>query len=434
MRLFRLIALLPACAAAAEGFAPPDESELFGDTLQIVDSGTRAAPPVAAEARKTVGLSGTVLAHASAGADRDWFGEFGGAGTRFAAGSVGNAVLDVRLLRGFRAYADLEWDLDAARADSAAFRVPESFLDANIGRKAWFRAGKQVLQWGPGWFFNPTDLINVERKTLVRRLGAREGVFGAKAHVPFGTAANLYAFLDAGKASRPDSLAGAVKAEVLAGRSEMAVMAWGGGGRDPVYGADVTTRWLGLDLAAEAALHSRFRSFRPVTDAGLPRFEVSRKRWQPRASLGAGRAFGAGGIPDRFTVNAEYYYNHPGSEAGTMPFADLLGPAAAAGITPQAALAAAAAYGAYEPNSFSRHYAAVFAIWNRFIRSDLTLSCNAIANVDQGSAFAAGSLGYRDLNDFGITFTVSGSAGPEGTEYVLAGDAVMAQIIAEAAF
>lgn len=434
MRLPIFLALLPAFAPASDGFAPPDEGEMFGDTLQVVDSASRAAPAAKPAETKTIGLSGSVLAHASAGADRDWFGEYAGSRTGMAAGSVGNAILDVRLQRGFRAFADIEWALDAGRGDSAAFRVPESFLDANIARKAWFRAGKQVLQWGPGWFFNPTDLINVERKSVIRRLGAREGVFGAKAHVPFGTKANFYAFLDAEKVSRPDSLTGAVKAEFLAGRSEMAVMAWGGGGRDPVYGADMTTRLLGLDLTAEAALHSGFISRSLRVEGGFPRIEESRREWQPRGSLGVGRGFGMGGIPDRITVNAEYYYNHPGSDAGSMPYADLLQAAAAAGFTPEAALAAAAAYGAYQPNSYSRHYLAVFALWNRFFRSDLTLSCNALANADQGSAFLAASLGYRDINDFGLTFTVSGSAGPEDAEYVLGGDAVRLQILAEAVF
>jgi hypothetical protein len=434
MRILLLLLLIPALLPAAEAFAPPDEGEMFGDTLQVVDSASRSAPAVRGEEAKTIGWSGNVLVHASAGADRDWFGEFDGAGTGMAAGSVGNAALDVRLQRGFRAYADIEWNLDAAHADSTAFRVPESFLDANLGRKVWFRAGKQVLQWGPGYFFNPTDLINVERKTVLRRLGAREGVFGAKAHVPFGTAANLYAFLDAGKVSRPDSLTAAVKAEFLAGRSELALMAWGGGGRDPVYGADLTTRWLGLDLTAEAALHSRYLKREAVLEAGAPRIASSRRSWQPRASLGAGRGFAIGGIPDRITVNGEYYYNHPGSDARSMPFADLLAQAAAAGFDPATGLALAAASGLYEPNSFSRHYAAVFAMWNRFLRSDLALSCNAISNLNQGSAFWAGSLGYRDLNDFGLTLTISGAAGPEGAEYVIGSDAMRVQVLAETAF
>lgn len=87
-----------------------------------------------------------------------------------------------------------------------------------------------------------------------------------------------------------------------------------------------------------------------------------------------------------------------------------------------------------QSNSYSRHYVAVFALWNRFLRSDLTLSCHALANADQGGAFLAAGLGYRDINDFGLTFTVSGTVGPEDAEYVLGGDAVRLQILAEAVF
>ncbi|MEO7425155.1 MAG: hypothetical protein ABI036_08205 [Fibrobacteria bacterium] len=418
--------------AEAEDLAPLDENALFADTVQVVDSASRAQPTQAE--RKSLGLSGAILTYGNGSVDREYHRDFDAAHSRMSAGAVGNAAVDARLPRGFRAYADFEWDLDASRGDSAVFRVPETFLDANLGRKIWFRAGKQVLQWGPGYLFNPTDLINVERKTLVRRIGGREGVFGAKVHVPFGTAVNLYGFLDADKVSRPDSLAGAVKAEFLAGRSEIALMVWDGRGRDPVYGADLSTRWLGIDIAAEAALHSAFQAHGLELENGIPRLTESRRDWQPRTSIGLGRGFRISGVPDRLTLHAEYYYNHPGSDARRMPFAGLLGEAAALGLGPEEAVAAAEAYGAYEANSFSRHYAALFGVWNRFIRSDLTLSCNAAANLNQGSGLVAGVISYRDLNDFGLSFTVFGFAGPEGTEYTMAGEALQAQLLAEIPF
>jgi hypothetical protein len=426
--------LILAAAAWAADLPPVDESALFGDTNQVVDSAARAAAPSDTAERKSLGLSGDVLAFGSALVPRAWFGDFDAARARQSAGAIGDAYLDARLLRGFRAFANVEWDLDAARGDSASFRVPETFLDANIARKAWFRVGKQVLQWGPGYFFNPTDLINVERKPFVRRLGSREGVFGAKAHVPFGTRANLYGFLDADRVSRPDSASGAVKAEFLAGRSEMALMAWDGGGRDPVYGADLSTRLLGLDVVAEAALHSSLTTRGLSMAGGLPAPTESRRDWQPRASVGAGRAFDAGGVPDRLMLTAEYYYNRPGSRDRRMPFASLLGRAAASGFTPEQALAAAAAFGAYAPNSYSRHYAAAFATWNRFFRSDLTLSGSALVNLNQSSALLAAVLAYRDINDFGLSLAIYGFAGPKGTEYTLASDGMEAQLVAEAPF
>jgi hypothetical protein len=429
-----MLALIMAATLSAADMPPVDESALFADTNQLVDSAARAAAPGDTAERKSLGLSGNILAFGSAAVPRAYFDDFDAARATQSAGAVGDAYLDARLPRNFRAFADLEWNLDAAHGDSATFRVPETFLDANLGRRAWFRVGKQVLQWGPGYFFNPTDLINVERKTLVRRLGAREGVFGAKVHVPFGTRANLYAFLDADRVSRPDSLSGAVKAEFLAGRSELALMAWDGGGRDPVYGADISTRLWGLDLVAEGAWYSSLRTREFSMAGGLLSLTESQRAWQPRASIGAGRSFDAGGIPDRIMVSAEYYYNHPGSDARRMPFASLLGQAVAAGFTPDQALAAAAAFGAYQPNSYSRNYAAAFVIWNRFIRSDLALSGSALANLDQGSSLLAAVLAYRDLNDFGLSLTLYEFAGPRGTEYTLAADGMQVQVVAEAPF
>jgi hypothetical protein len=426
--------LAGALSLRAQDMAPPDEAALFQDTLQVVDSLPRLPAAAAKAEEKSLGISGILAAFANGAAERDYFGGYDPSRSRFSAGTVGDAFLDARLPRGFRAYAGFEWSLDASGSDSASFRVPETFFDANIGRLAWFRLGKQVLQWGPGWFFNPTDLINVERKTLVPRIGSREGVFGAKAQVPFGTAANLYGFLDAEKARRPDSLAGAVKAEFLLGRSEVAVMAWGGGGRDPVYGSDVSTRWLGLDITGEAALHSAFLTRSLDLSSGMPAVETEERHWQPRVAVGAGRGFGFAGIPERLRIQAEYYYNHPGSGDARMPFARALARFPAAGYTPEQAMAAAASYGLYEPNSFSRHYAAVTAAWSRFIRSSLTLTGNAIANLDQGGAMLAGILAYQDLQGFALNWIVYGFAGPKGTEYTLTDDAIQSQVQAEIRF
>src|SRR5690606_31466552 len=240
------------------------------------------------------------------------------AATALSAGAVGNLFLDARLQRGFRAFADLEWSVDpglpesgaaVAGTDSAvAFRVPEMFLDANIARRVYFRAGKQVLQWGRGYFFNPTDLINVERKAFFRRIGSREGVYGLKAHAPFGTAVNLYGFVDAQGVGRPDSLAGAVKAEFLLGRTEFAVMAWDKGGSEPVFGADVSTRMLGLDVKGEAALFREFEARTLSFAGGIPVLRTRTYAWAPRASASLGKSFRVSGIQDRLTTVAEYYY------------------------------------------------------------------------------------------------------------------------------
>jgi hypothetical protein len=429
--LFLYAAFLASAAAAERAL---DEDAMFADTLQVVDSAVLMGSPAVLGAQadaKTVGLSGSILTLMQTGWLQPRSGDPGAKRSAFGATAVGNAALDVRMTRGFKAFADLEWTYAPASANAtgmdtgASWRVPEMFLDANLDHRVYVRVGKQVLQWGRGEFFNPTDLVNVEHKAFFRRIGNREGTYGAKVHVPFGTTWNLYGFLDARGAESPDTLAGAVKAEVLLGRTEMAIMAWGGGYRSPVYGADFSTRILDIHVTGEAALHSSLESRRVFADSGVPRVEAEETKWAPRLALGLGRSFQVSGIQDRLTTLAEFYYNGPGSSARRMGLSS-------GGVAPSAAAGLAAAF--YEPHSVSRRYAAFFGTFNRFLRSDVTLIFNAVGNLDQRCALLSTGVTYRDLNDFSLGLFVQGFAGPGDTEYALAGQSVQVQLIAEAAF
>lgn len=441
------LALLGLAGAVFAQDISVDENALFSDTSSITDStemSRRASQEAKGGATKTVGFSGNILAVSQAGLTRRYFDHPDAAESNLTNAAIGDLALDVRMLRGYKAFADLEWSYvppapSGAIADSgASWRVPEMFLDANIAHRAYFRLGKQVLQWGRTYFFNPTDLINVERKSFFRRIGSREGVYGAKAHVPFGTAWNLYAFLDVHGVQRPDSLAGAFRAERLWGRTEMSLMVWDRGGRDPVYGADVSTRLLGLDFNAELALHQEFESRTVSFTGSVPSVGTKRDEWAPRASMSLGRSFRVSGIQDRLTTVGEYYYNGPGNterRLGLASFLAALGPIGpGTGLTGANGMSALAASGFYEPNSYSMHYAAFFATFNRFLRRDLTLTFNTIGNLNQGCALISSGIAYRDLNDFGLSLWVNGFAGPKDTEYTLSGQAVQVQMIAETAF
>ncbi len=418
-----------------------DEGALFADTSSIADSvsvsqASGAVKP-GAEA-KTVGFSGSMLSLIQGGATRDYFEVPDAARTSLDPAVVGDLAVDVRMQRGFKAYLDIEAAylprLAMRSNDSATqWRVPEAFLDANIAHRAYFRVGKQVLQWGRCYFFNPTDLVNVERKSFFRRIGQREGVFGAKAHIPFGTAWNLYGFVDAQGVGRPDSVAGAFRVERLWGRTEASAMIWDRGGGTPVYGADMSTRMLGLDVNGEAALYPEFIRRTLSFAGGIPSLHSDHENWSPRASLGLGRSFRVSGIQDRLMTVAEYYYNGTGTADRRMGLAPLL-PLLAGSMSAGAATDALAASGFYEPNSYSTQYAAFFATFSRFIRSDLTLTFNAIGNLDQACGLISAGIAYQDLNDFGLSLAVNGFVGPEDTEYTLSGEAIQVRVIAEAAF
>ena len=95
----------------------------------------------------------------------------------YAAIMEGDFLLDARWREGIKAFADL-WAGYTERSKSAEERanpneseddnfetvLKEFFGDVNIKHRAYFRFGKQNLKWGQGYFWNPTDLINEDRK------------------------------------------------------------------------------------------------------------------------------------------------------------------------------------------------------------------------------------------------------------------------------
>jgi len=445
------LALSGLCGAAAQDdLFPIDEADLFADTSSLrpqpgLDApkpgGMQAAsvPASAGEnadgnAERTLAFSGSVLAHTSGGLSRAYFEEPDIADASMASGIVADGHLDARLLRGFKAYSTLEWGSDTV------WRVPELFLDANIAHRVYFRMGKQVLQWGRCQFFNPTDFVNVEAKTFFRRIGDREGAYGLKAHVPFGTSQNIYAFLDMGGVTRPDSLSLALKYETLLGGTEVAASVLAAPYRaedlDFIYGLDFSSRVLGWDITGEGALHRRQTRYALSLGAAgeVPRFTRENLIWVPKAALGLSRQFGVNGVPDRLLVLGEYYFNGAGSAQSELPWPDDFGSAMPVTDLTTLLLRSAVEAGYYRPNDYSRHYAALFTTFGRFLRSDIDLLFNAIGNINQSCAQLSAGVAYRDINDFTLTFYLNGFVGGNAAEYTFTGTALQAQLLAQVVF
>ncbi|MBF0204465.1 MAG: hypothetical protein HQK67_09165 [Desulfamplus sp.] len=133
---------------------------------------------------------------------------------------------------GYKAFGSFELKHDASvnegksGDDKTTFSTKELFADFNFNRNIYLRAGKQVLSWGQCYLWNPTDMINVENKSFLHKLEAREGTYGIKGHIPFGTAVNIYGFANLEDADEGGDVAGAGKFEFLVNGTEMAFSAW----------------------------------------------------------------------------------------------------------------------------------------------------------------------------------------------------------------
>lgn len=421
MSLCRLLLALPLSAALAEeGF---DESSFFQDTAKTV--------PVATTSSKTDSVSqGAILAGAKVSFSGDLFavGQASwrkhGLDTSSSAGSmlVGDATLEARLSTGSKALAVFEVDQDVTH-DSTSLHVREMFVDGNMGGVVWMRAGKQVLQWGRGILWTPTDLVNVEGKTLVARAGSREGASGVRLQVPVGKSANLYGFVNLAHVDAFDSLSAAWRAEAAVGPAEIAVSGWHKQNAPTALGIDGSTGILGWDIQAGAVWLSGDMSPRPVVQNSEWTLVRDDSRQQVRAGGGVGRAFTVLGVPDRLRLDFEGFWQSDAigskvledgqrrrwADAYQSPPTSIdVGGTTVPVSSPARSTNEAGfmlAHGLYVPNQLSWGYAAGMASLQKFIVQDLTLTVQALGNLEDGSGVATTALAWQSFRGFSLSLT-----------------------------
>ncbi|TFH43624.1 MAG: hypothetical protein E4G96_00720 [Chrysiogenales bacterium] len=331
----------------------------------------------------------------------------------------GNFILDARFVKGIKGYVNFyadyypagipksrnfqvplvylgipayftSTDLAVSETVNAAYGINEIFLDLNIARAVYFRIGKQTLKWGTGYLWTPNDLINIEKINIIDSSQVRQGSYGLKIHVPFGTRANLYSFVNMNRAKNLTDMSLAAKAELLVKNTEMAISILLKKKNVPVYGFDITTRIIGLDIHGEASVsygdNSRRQRVYPWlligavspfpmeylmlssgANSSILDYRVKGK-WIPRASFGFGRGFEVKDVKDRIRVDLEAFYNHAGYERHMFE-KDI--------ITVSNFLSR----GLYEPNYFGKYYAGMFITIRQIFVEELSLMINGIVNI-----------------------------------------------------
>lgn len=306
----------------------------------------------------------------------------------------------------------------------------EIFLDVNIARRIYFRIGKQVVKWGVGYLWTPTDLINIEKKNILDWSQVRQGTYGLKIHVPFGTVANLYSFIDFFTAKNLSDISMANKIEFLIKDTEMSFSAILKKKNVPVYGYDITTRILGIDVHGEASLsygdnkrkarvYPWFLLFIP-SGISLEEYYLiqtpnsvmdtkNKGRWMPRASVGFGRGFEVRDIKDRVRIDFEFFYNHAGYERNMFE-KDILMTSRFLSL------------GMFEPNYYGKYYAGAFITIQQLFVSELSGMVNCIVNVLDQSSVIMGMLTYVPVYDLTLNLAVTGYVGKKNREYTVMGN------------
>jgi hypothetical protein len=407
-----------------------NEDEMFSDTATMKDSAMVVKPGSSFDNVDStmVSFSGQVSSSAGGSLSDDFFDKIDRDEIDPFASTIGNMKLDARLPLGIKAFANSEFTW-LADSNKALFQLQEAFVDVNVSKKAYFRVGKQVLQWGRGEIWTPTDLVNVEKKPILKDLGSREGSYGLKMHIPFGTQWNVYGFIDLNNIASVDNIAGTMKLETLIGGTEIAVALWKKPRTDPVFGLDFSSSIFDFSVTGEVSLTSGENYDIPTgllpggyLKVGHPKDDIV-----ARACIGLTRFVDLLDVDDRMIVHGEYYYNQAGMDGNVIKDYNIGGLLRTIKKNPSDSLNSARPLvgqimDLYEPNSHSRHYAALSASISKFIISDITFSLMGLVNMNHGCAMLITGLYYRNMHNYTLGMELVANVGRDNTEYTFRGN------------
>jgi hypothetical protein len=400
----------PAAGTAASDAG--DEGDFFGTAPVEAPQGTADKQKILEDVDKErVGLSGILQATGTYNLTRDFvLGSEGVERNPLSGMMSGDFLVDVRLKKSFRAFTDLSLGyISSATPVVTLLGVKEIFVDFNAANTVYFRAGKQVLQWGTGYFWNPTDLINIEHKSFTNLDALREGVFGLRSDVVFAREFHLYTFLNLNGITDISGIALAARTEFLIGSFELGLAGWFKPNKIPVFGVDLSTPlFWNLNLTGEASVSWGDNQDKLNTSGNA--YPV-RDRLVPKIDVGLSRSFDAGDVQDRIMVNAEFFYNDSGYDQNMF---DLFSGNAAARTTFLTG-------GYYHPGYYGRYYGALFVTVNKFLVSELTLSLSGIENFSDRTGIALAMLTYTPVNNFALSLQVGSylSLGAATGEYTI---------------
>lgn len=363
----------------------------------------------------------------------------------------GNLLVDVRLRQGIKAFANVEVGyypfgqlvphyyqlLEApytntntlllVDTNNTTLVLKEFFVDANINKMVFIRAGKQVLQWGTAYFWNPSDLINIQRKSFADMTAYREGSSGVKITVPFGTVFNIYGYWDVTKITNVMDSALSGKLEFLIGATELSVSAWAKRGFYPVYAMDFTSRIWTIDLRGEASIScgdNNTRILSNIVTGPFTNYVTGQDtNWTPRISFGFTKSFDFLDVSDRISVTGELFWNGGGYYDPNILNDDF-----------RKALIMNPFGNMYQPNYLSAYYIALFTSYAQFFNPDLTFSYNLIMNMVDWSSIMTASLSWNPVYNFTVALNLTGYIGQTNTEYAVSGSALGIDLVTTLTF
>lgn len=410
MRKTALLSVLLVLLLAGTSWAV-DFDELFGGDLLVeleVDEGA-LAPEEALLVQDRLDLGGSY--NFSLRASRTFRGD-AEPEDRFRASLDSQLYLDARPDPNFRAFGKVGLGYDASGGEDAfKSKLLELFADFNYDNKVFFRAGKQNVKWGVGYFFSPADIINIGRIDPLDPEAEREGPVTLKVHYPKGSSNfYLYSLFDGVKELKEIALA--PKLEFVVGKTEFGLGGFYRQDEPPRLMATVSSSFGEVGFFGEAVLS--FGTERGFLEPRGPVYEVV-ERDGVFLQATAGGMYRFKDDTGRFDLAAtvQYYFNGEGyrdqegiKKVRLAPLNQQLPPV----VNPLKALVGS-----------GRHYAAGALNWNRILGSKLSASLLLTANLSDQSGLIQGTLRLPAVGKITPSIGVGTNFGAPGSEFGAAG-------------
>lgn len=392
--------------------------DLFGDDLFIeFDKGAMTIPPEEALLRQDgwdVGGNYRFAVNA-----RRTFVEGIDPLDSFGTSLGGQVYLDVRPDPNFRVFGKVglnyavsrQRGVDGSLQDPLKLSLQEFFSDFNSDNKVFFRAGKQNVSWGVGYFFSPADVISIGRRNPLDPGLELEGPVALKTHYPKGTT-NYYLYTLFDGVDALDKVALAPKMEFVVAGTEVGLGGFYQKGKAPRAMVTVSSSLGDLAVFGEAVVSKG--SDKRFVDALPTSYPLDKKEdFFFHATVGARYSHSDPDGLFNLTGAVQYYYNGEGyqNQEHIQNFRKYYALLLAMDRE------AAAKINIADLSSTGRHYLAAMVGWNNLLNTKFSASTFVNTNLSDGSGLLTTTLSLPALSKISPSVGVSFNYGGVATEF-----------------
>ncbi len=288
--------------------------------------------------------------------------------------------------------------------------ITELFADFNWNKQVFFRAGKQTVNWGVGYFFSPADLLSLSRIDPENPDADLDGPIALKVNYP--SKLNNYYFYTVFPAeiSSYSDIAIAPLAEFVVGNTEVSLGAYYQYDHAPSAMTAITTALGDVSVYGEGyASYGSDKTF--VADNGFSTVTYNDTLFY-KATVGASYSWSDDLSNYNLSFSGQYYYN--GEGYSNPDLVNMTSPEIMSLLTSESISTS-------DLVETGRHYGAVSAGWREMWGSDLSLSIFYIENFSSFSGMIKPSISWNGLDNIDISLSVSRMFGDPGEEYSMSG-------------